>query len=128
MPSSVIRVLCLIPEKVEEIASYVLEHGNVAFGIATIENAYDETSIIEVLRKDEIMEREPHLLEIARSKMAHLMVDHLDVLVVDEIGKDISGTGLDTNIIKSTRICLQRILYRGLLYWDLLKPWAMVME
>lgn len=85
-------------------AERVLASGHLLAGVAVVENAYDETALIEVLPSSAIMAREPELLEIARRNMPRLPVDELDVLIVDEIGKNISGAGLDTNIIGRIRI------------------------
>ena len=71
----------------------------ILFGVALLENAYHETCQIEVVPAMEIEQREPHLLEMARSLMPVLPIRLLDVLVIDEIGKNISGTGLDPNVV-----------------------------
>ncbi len=85
-------------------AERILASGRVLAGLAIVENAYDETALIELLPATEIMAREPGLLEIARRNMPRLPLDEFDVLIVDEIGKNISGAGLDTNIIGRIRI------------------------
>ena len=72
---------------------------NILCAVATVENAYGSIAELEVLRKDEILSKEPELLKKAWELMPRLPADDIDVLVVDEIGKDISGTGMDTNII-----------------------------
>lgn len=73
---------------------------NVLGGIAVVENAYDQTARIEVFAAAEIgTQRETELLEEARRRMASLPFKDIDVLVIREIGKNISGTGMDTNII-----------------------------
>ena len=77
----------------------VIENANVIFGIAILENAYDETCDIAVLGKDEIEEKEPELLIKAKGLMPRLLFDSADALIVDEIGKNISGDGMDPNII-----------------------------
>jgi len=84
---------------VRQIGRRVLETGKVAFGLALVENAYEETAKIVGLLPDEIEATEPKLLEEARGLMARLPFDVLDLLIVDEMGKNISGTGMDTNII-----------------------------
>ena len=68
-------------------------------GIALIENAADRATHIEGVDADEIPEREPELLDMAREEFPQLPVDDLDLLVVDEAGKDKSGTGMDTNVL-----------------------------
>ncbi len=70
----------------------------VAFGVGIVQNAYNEISELEVLRKAGIMERDAALLEIARGKTAGFKVSQIDVLIIDEIGKSISGNGHDPNI------------------------------
>ncbi|MCX7795129.1 MAG: DUF2088 domain-containing protein [bacterium] len=85
----------LIPPTAERIIQY----GNIIFGIGIVENAYDETMIIEAVEPKDFEETDKRLLKIARENMPALPVDRLDVLIVDEMGKDISGAGMDTNII-----------------------------
>ena len=58
-----------------------------------------QTAELKVLRPDAIVSEEQVLLERARSLMPHLPLDEIDLLIVDQIGKEISGTGMDTNII-----------------------------
>jgi len=82
-----------------EAASIILKKAPVGFGIAIIENAYDETAIIEAVPAEQLIEREKELLKISQANMALLMVPEIDVLIVEEIGKDISGAGFDPNIL-----------------------------
>jgi hypothetical protein len=93
-------------ELIPPTAERILAAGKVLFGIAIVENAYDETMLVRVLKADEIMREEPRLLEIARANMPRLPTDEIDILIVDRLGKDISGCGMDTNIIG-------RIMIRG---------------
>jgi hypothetical protein len=73
---------------------------NLAGAIGVIENAYDETAQVTGLTAEEIgAEREAQLLVTAKSLMASLPFPEIDVLVVRQLGKDVSGTGMDTNII-----------------------------
>jgi len=88
----------VIAENIPTMAKVVLEKANILFAIPCIENAYDETCIIEAIPADKILEREPELLKIAFANMPKLIVGEADVLVVDEIGKNYSGTGVDPNI------------------------------
>jgi hypothetical protein len=90
----------LIPPTAERL----LASGKIIGGIGLVENAYDETMALEVLPADRIMQREPELLDMARSHMPSLPIEDIDVLIVDRIGKDISGVGMDPNIIGRTRI------------------------
>ena len=81
------------------VARQVLEHGNVVLGVAIIENALDATMDVQAIAAADIADREPALLEVARTHSPRLPVDVLDVLLVDRMGKDISGVGMDTNVI-----------------------------
>ncbi len=80
-------------------AAVILERAPIVMGLAVVENAYDEPALVQALQPQEILVEEPKLLLKAKGMMPALPVDELDVLVVDEIGKNISGTGMDTNII-----------------------------
>ncbi|MBN1994042.1 MAG: DUF2088 domain-containing protein [Anaerolineae bacterium] len=85
-------------------AKQILATGKIIAGIALVENAYDKTMVINVLKADEIMVEEPKLLETARANMPKLPVDKIDILMVDRLGKNISGVGLDPNIIGRIKI------------------------
>ena len=76
----------------------ILDHANILFGLAIIENAYDQTNRIVALTPDGIRKEEPGLLLDAKAKMPRLLPGSADVLVVDRMGKDISGDGMDPNI------------------------------
>jgi hypothetical protein len=86
-------------KNIQEIARVVLDSGRIIGGLAILENAYHETARIEALRPDAIAGREPELLEEARQLLPKLYIEKIDVLVIDRIGKDISGTGFDTNVV-----------------------------
>ncbi|MCO8245377.1 MULTISPECIES: DUF362 domain-containing protein [unclassified Haladaptatus] len=73
-------------------------------GIALVENFHEETSHIEFIPVDAFEDREPTLLERAHAEMAMLPTDDIDLLVVDEVGKEISGAGMDTNVIGRYRV------------------------
>ena len=93
-------------------------------GIAVVEDQRDRTALIEVLRPDEFFTREPALLERARELLPRLPFAQLDVLVIDRLGKDVSGTGMDTNVTgrasfwgggeRPTEPRITRIFVRGL--------------
>jgi hypothetical protein len=89
---------------VPQAAKRLLTMGKILAGIGIVENAYDETTIIEAIPSANIWTREPQLLALAKQNMPCLPVDDLDVLIVDRFGKNISGTGMDTNIIGRTHI------------------------
>lgn len=77
----------------------ILYHSPILFGLAVLENAYDETARIEIMKKDEFIDREPPLLKEARDLMARCYIEEVELLIVDRIGKDISGDGMDPNIV-----------------------------
>lgn len=79
-------------------ARLVLETGKILGGLAILENAYHETARLELIPPDAIPQRELELLAEARSLMPSLPVAEADLLIVDRIGKDVSGVGLDPNI------------------------------
>lgn len=83
---------------VEKFAFGILRNARVLLGVGIIENAYDKVAMIRVMTAKEIPEVEPELLKIAKSRMACLKLPQVDVLIVDKIGKDISGEGMDPNI------------------------------
>ncbi|MFT5871203.1 MAG: hypothetical protein ACI8WT_000121 [Clostridium sp.] len=86
-------------ENIVSMAKVSLDKLNILFGVATIENGYDETAEIHIVRKEKIMEIEPQLLERSKELMSKIYLEKIDVLIVKELGKNISGTGMDTNII-----------------------------
>lgn len=92
--------LSAMSKRIEDIARLALKESNIVFGVGIIENAYDETSNIVAIPREKIMDEEPPLLVIAKNNLAKILIDKCDVLIVDEIGKDISGTGMDANIIR----------------------------
>ncbi len=87
-----------IAQNIPDMAKVVLEKANILGAVPCIENAYDETCRIEALPAEDIMEREPELLKYAFTRMPSLLVGETDVLIVDTVGKNISGSGVDPNI------------------------------
>ena len=87
-----------LAENVEKFAFGILANANVILGVGIIENAYDETCRVRVMTGEQIPEEEPVLLQEAKDRMAKLLLDKTDVLIVDYIGKNISGEGMDPNI------------------------------
>ncbi|MDO4268502.1 MAG: lactate racemase domain-containing protein [Eubacteriales bacterium] len=86
-------------ENIQKIGQYILDHTHVLFGIGLIENAYDETAEIHVIKAEEIRSREEPLLKKAYENFPRIAIPRYDVLLVEETGKNISGAGLDTMII-----------------------------
>lgn len=86
-------------EIIRAVADVVLRRCRVAAGVAIVENAYDETALIEAVAPEQFFEREKALLELARRWLPRLPFTSCDLLIIDEIGKNISGTGMDTNVV-----------------------------
>jgi hypothetical protein len=76
----------------------VLDTGHVLFGLATVENGYEETAKVQAVLPKDFREVEKGLLKEAKAWMARLPFDKIDVLIVDELGKNISGAGMDPNV------------------------------
>lgn len=87
-----------------EVGQFVLASGKVLFGVGIVENAYEETARIEAIPPGRIVRREAELLRDSARLMPKLPVSEMDVLFVDELGKNFSGTGMDTNVIGRFRI------------------------
>ena len=108
------------------VGRYSLTKVNMPFGIATVENGYSHCSLIEAVPADQIWDREQELLKIARDRLGRLPGDALDLLIVDEIGKDVSGDGADPNVINRDVVglvdrvalgfkpAIQRVMFRDL--------------
>jgi hypothetical protein len=77
----------------------MLAKARIGFGLGIVENGYDETAAIEAFTARDLEEGERRLLKSAREWMARLPFSPIDVLIVEQIGKNISGSGMDTNVI-----------------------------
>lgn len=109
---------------VRRVAQTVIEKCRIAAGVGIVENGYDQTALIAAVGPHDIETREKELLVLARQWMPHLPFDLVDVLIVEEIGKNISGAGMDTNVIGRKGLPLapgehetplvRRIIVRGL--------------
>jgi hypothetical protein len=88
-----------MPEHIPEIAKEALKKIKLLFAVGLVENAFHETSAVTVLRPSEIETEEPKILDGVRAISAKLYFDTLDTLIIDEVGKDISGSGFDTNVV-----------------------------
>jgi hypothetical protein len=82
-----------------EVGTFLLEHTPVALGVALLENAAEHTAKVVSVEPEDLLEVEPGLLDEARTLMGRLPFDQIDVLIVGELGKNYSGTGLDPNVI-----------------------------
>ena len=86
--------------RVEEMGTYAIAHSNIIGGLAIVENAYEDTAELHGMLSEEFAEREPEILIRAKKYLAQILIKECDVLVIDEIGKNISGTGMDPNVVK----------------------------
>jgi hypothetical protein len=85
-------------ENVPAMANIMLQKCPIVFGVGIVENAYDKICKIEVLPAHQIEQREIELLEEAKARLPKILFPQIDVLVIDYIGKNISGDGMDPNI------------------------------
>ncbi|MDE0024582.1 MAG: lactate racemase domain-containing protein [Spirochaetaceae bacterium] len=88
-----------LAERIAAVGKTVLARGNVAGGLAVVENARHQTHHVELVPAAAIPEREPALLKLAWDLYPRLPFDQADVLVLGRVGKEISGTGLDCNVV-----------------------------
>jgi len=86
-------------ENFPAIARVIIKKENILFAVGLLENAYHETCRIDILHKEDIETEELKLQEEAKRLLPKLHFKDIDVVVIDEIGKEISGTGFDTNVI-----------------------------
>ena len=85
-------------ENVPAMAKMIMAEKPILFGVATVENAFDKVAVVETLTPSEIIEKEASLQAQAKSLLPKLFFEQLEVLVIDQIGKNISGDGMDPNI------------------------------
>ena len=81
-----------------EAGKFIAEKTNIVMGLALLENAHHKTAEVHALFPEEFYEQEIKLLEIAKDLLPRLPFKDIDVLVVEEIGKNVSGVGMDTNV------------------------------
>jgi len=84
---------------IRSVVGQVFANCNILAGLAVVENAHEETALIEAVRPEDFETREKELLESAKQLMGKLPFKFVDLLLIDRIGKNISGTGLDTNVV-----------------------------
>lgn len=87
------------PEIALSVAGSVLKKCRILCGLGIVENAYDQTGLIEAVPPEKFFERESALLKTSIEWLPRLPFDKVDLLIVDQIGKNISGSGMDTNVI-----------------------------
>lgn len=108
----------------QEVAPVVISKARVVAGLGIVENAFDETALIAGVPVEEFAEKEAELLKLAKAYLPRLPFSEIDLLIVDQIGKNISGTGMDTNIVgrkyndhaatPQDDVSIRRIFVRGL--------------
>ena len=81
-----------------KVAEGFMANANVLFGCAIVENGYEKLHTMELVSCEDMVRRDAELLKLSKSLIPRLLVDNLDVLVVDQIGKNISGAGMDPNV------------------------------
>jgi hypothetical protein len=81
-----------------EAAKLIMSKTNFMFGVAMVEDAHDKTAHIEAVPAETLFTREPELQAMAKQLMPRIKFDEIDVLVIEQIGKNISGSGMDPNI------------------------------
>jgi hypothetical protein len=84
---------------VRAVGQTVIDKCGVLFGLGIVENQYDRTALVRAVEPENFVEGEKELLLLAKKWMPSLPFDQIDVLVVEEMGKNISGSGMDTNVI-----------------------------
>ena len=93
------RSFAEFPTLIPAVGQFTLQHMPMPFGLALVEDGQSRLSLIQAVPAARILDEEQELLKIARERMARLPGEEIDVLIVDQLGKDISGIGADTNVI-----------------------------
>lgn len=86
-------------EVIPRAAKLIFDKGNIAFGVAIVENSTKGIKAVEVIKAEDILTKEPALLDLAKENMSKILIPEMDILIVKEIGKNISGGGFDSNVI-----------------------------
>lgn len=98
-------------ETIEAAARIIIQKMPVGFGVAIMENAYDETTHIEAIPRECFVEREKELVKHTKENMPCIQMEAADVIVVDEIGKNVSGAGFDPNILGRSSVLTTYVLH-----------------
>jgi hypothetical protein len=93
-------LLKLLPE----VGAFLLQQTPVVLGVGLLENSAERTARVVAVEPEELLDIEPRLLDEARGLLATLPFEQIDVLIVGELGKNYSGTGLDPNVIGRQRV------------------------
>jgi hypothetical protein len=95
------------PKIIADAARLVIQKTPVVFGLGIVENAFGKTAMVEAMEPSVIERREKELLLLSKKMMAKLPFNDIDLLIVDEMGKDISGVGIDPNVTGRNRDLLE---------------------
>ncbi len=87
------------PRVILTVARKIMQSANVLCGLGVVENGYGQTAKIGICRSDDILEMEKGLFKNAKELAPALPFDEADIIIIDEMGKDISGTGFDTKVV-----------------------------
>jgi len=108
-------------ERIPQVCDVFIKKLPIAFGLGLVQNAYDKISRIEIMEKELILEKDAELLRFAKAGHGGFKIDNIDVLIIDEIGKNICGNGFDPNIVGRGPspgfegiLNLQKLFIRGL--------------
>ena len=108
-------------ERIPMVGEVFMKNLNIVFGVGMVQNAYDVICALKAFPPEKIVEGDRELLKIARTRMARFLFKQCDVLVVDRIGKNISGAGADPNVTGRSRdpsfaevFNAQQMIIRGL--------------
>ena len=93
-----------MPERLDAIGREVIRKAKILFGVGPMENAHEGTFKIPFLLPEEIPEKEPELLNEAKAAMAKIFLDACDVIILEKIGKNYSGGGMDPNVVGRSRL------------------------
>jgi len=102
------------PERIPLVCEEFLRCNPVVFGVGIVENAYGELLEVEAIPKEEILDRDAALLDLAREHTAKFKNPHMDVILIDQMGKEISGVGYDPNVISHDVLDYQKIFVKAL--------------
>lgn len=98
----------------ERVASAFMQHVNVVFAVGLVQSPSDDIACLEVIPKQQILERDAALQVRAKQEMPRLKLPRIDVLIIDEVGKEISGAGMDPNVTGRTERFSQEAAFRAL--------------
>ena len=96
------------PEVLQSASKLVMREKSVPLGLAIVEDGYDQTAVLEAIPGERIVPREKELLKVAKEYIPGLPFKEIDILIVDWMGKEISGAGMDSNVTGRNRDIMKR--------------------